>query len=400
MKSIVNLIVSSVLLLFVLDLYLLGGGRVIDFGGITLRMILFTIISLMAIFMMLLTKEINSLALNSIICALGVLLVGMFFSVINNNSKEGSVNITAYSFVILPFAFSYFKNRLFIFLDNSIRFSAMLLSSSYLMFIYFVYMGKVSILNVFDYLPESEIFLRGEGALIYKGFVFILIGALHLVIVKRGSAIFRYIGVLVCLLAAIATLTRGFVISFAVVILIYSFFNAKTLTCKYFIISLVLLLPIIAYVFFPLYFSRADSDNVRLGDLSEFINYLNEDIVRMFLGGGVSVFLGERPSIENSYMDIILRFGLVGASFLLLVFFIIWARYLQIMRLNIQSVDKSKVNWLFYSVLLLYIQSNFNPYITNYIGGTFVLFVLVYFDAFLKDNLLSKSFVEEREVLK
>ncbi|MFM5840743.1 hypothetical protein ACET68_19975 [Aeromonas rivipollensis] len=396
MKSITNIIVSSVLLLFVLDLYLLGGGRVVDFGGVTLRMVVFAIMLLMAIFSLLLTMRINSLVLNTVFCASAILLVGMFISTANGNAREGAVSISAYSFVLLPLVFYFFQNKIFMFLDNYIRISAIFLSSSYLLLVCVIYTGTISISDVFNFLPESEIFLRGESALVYKGFIFILIGALHLALVKRGPILLRSLGIVICLLATVATLTRGFVISFIIVILIYVILNAKSVLLKYFIGFLLVILPFATYSSLLSYFSRAGSDDVRLNDLSLFMDYLNADVFRMFLGGGVSTFLGERAGIENAYMDITLRFGLLGLFFVLLVFILIWKNYLQIMSLKLSSINKSKINWLFYTVLLLYIQSNFNPYINNYIGGTFVLFVLVYFDTFLKNTLSSINSVVDR----
>ncbi|MCZ4263123.1 hypothetical protein O4G76_20075, partial [Limimaricola sp. G21655-S1] len=128
-----NIIVSSVLSLFVLDLYLLGGGRVVDFGGVTLRMVVFAIMLLMAIFSLLLTMRINSLVLNTVFCDSAILLVCMFISSVNGNAREGAVSISAYSFVLLPLVFYFFQNKIFMFLDNYIRISAIFLSSSYLL---------------------------------------------------------------------------------------------------------------------------------------------------------------------------------------------------------------------------------------------------------------------------
>jgi len=389
MKNIINLIVSVVLFLFVLDLYIFGGERVIDFAGVTLRMILFVAILAFAIAVTILKRKIHSLTLYVILLSTLILVIGILISTVTiSGSPDNAVSVSAYFFVFLCLAFSCFPDRIFWFIDNGIRPSAVFLSMSYLIFLYAIYVGYISILDIYRYIPESEVFLRGESALVYKGFIFVLIGILHFLIVDSKYTLLKYIFLFFCITAVLATLTRGFIVSLIFVTFIYFFFNVKSVLVKVLISIAVILLPFVLYMFFSQELSRAGSDEVRLNDINMFVDYISSDVVRLFFGGGVSAFLGERAAIENAYMDTILRFGLFGLFFVFFVFFLIWKKFNKIMLLTNPNVDKEKCKWLFYSVLLIYIQSNFNPYINNYIGGTFVVFVLLYFDFLLRERKL------------
>ena len=84
-------------------------------------------------------------------------------------------------------------------------------------------------------------------------------------------------------------------------------------------------------------------------------------------------------------MDIVLHFGLLGLVMCLAVYVKIYLDYKFIVN-HLDSSSHQRIEWLYYSIFLLYLQSAFNPYINNYIGGVFVVMVLFYFNA-LRINL-------------
>ncbi|MFQ2585839.1 hypothetical protein ACK30U_01775 [Aeromonas caviae] len=210
-----------------------------------------------------------------------------------------------------------------------------------------------------------------------------MVGALYFVIVKNQSIYVRYIGFFVCLVATIATLTRGFVLSLVFVVFLFYLFKLKSIALKYTIFIIFLSMIISFSILHPELFLREGSDSTRINDIFAFISFLNDGGIDVLLGKGVSAYLGDRQSVENAYMDTWIRFGFLGVLLLLISFIKLTLDYRYIIKINLKSniINNSYYDWLYYSVLLIFIQSNFNPYINNYIGGTFFVFTLVHFDS-------------------
>ncbi len=382
-----SFVFSIFMMVFVLDLYLFGGGRVVEVFTITLRMILFSIALLFSAIFFMKNKLISHASLWCLLAFIVVILYSSFISSMYGNFSVGSTS--GYLFVLVVVFFYCFRDRAFYFVVNTIAFSSVLMSLIYLLFLILVFLGKIPFLDIYNYIPESELFLRGNEGFVYKGFLYILIGALYFVIVDRYKPVWRLLFFLLCLIAITATLTRGFMLSLLIVIFIYYFVELKSAITKVFIITVFFSLPILIFMFLPEIIFREGSDSTRINDINEFLIFIDSGGVNLLLGNGISSYLGDRPAVENAYMDMWFRFGLLGLLLLLLCFVKISLDYfyLKKVRFNNKCFD-----WLYYSVVLIFIQSNFNPYINNYIGGSFFMFVLVFFDsARLKLSLTSSN---------
>ncbi|EJG1990348.1 TPA: O-antigen polymerase [Vibrio parahaemolyticus] len=370
-----NIIFSIFTLIFVLDMYLFGGGRVVEVFGITLRMFLFSFALILAVIFTISRMKISLTVVWVILLFLLVLCYSSFLSAVSNGLSFSS--ISAYLFVLVILFFYAFSDRVFYFLERTIAFCCLFMSVSYLGFLYLAFSGNVSFLDIYKFLPESELFLRGQDGFVYKGFLYLLIGSLYFIIVDRYKPIWRAIFFILCFSAILATLTRGFVISLLIVVLIYYVVNSKSLALKLTVVSITLFFPIFIFSFYPDLIFRSGSDSTRINDIYVFLNFIDNGRLNLIFGDGISAYLGDRAGVENAYMDTWLRFGLFGVFLLILCFIKITIDYYYL-RTNM-GVDK-RYDWLYYSVVLIFIQSNFNPYVNNYIGGSFLMFVLVFFD--------------------
>lgn len=364
------------MMIFVFDMYLFGGGRVVEIFSITLRMILFSVALLLAAVVFFKNKLISHTALWCLLAFIVVILYSSLISSIYGNFSVGSTS--GYLFVLVVVFFYCFRDRAYYFIENTISFSSVLMSVSYLLFLTLAFLGKISFLDIYNYIPESELFLRGQEGFVYKGFLYILIGALYFVIVDRYKPIWRFLFFLICVVAITATLTRGFMLSLLIVISIYYIFESKSLILRFFVIAVFVSLPVLIFTFLPELIFREGSDSTRINDIHEFLRFIDSGGINLLLGNGISSYLGDRPAVENAYMDMWFRFGLLGLLLLLLCFVKISLDYSYLKKV---MGNNKRFDWLYYSVVLIFIQSNFNPYVNNYIGGSFLMFVLVYFDS-------------------
>ncbi|MGU5780184.1 hypothetical protein ACV1D2_13385 [Aeromonas caviae] len=371
-----SVLISFFVLIFVLDLYLFGGGRVIEVYGLTLRMILFAIALLLSFFVLLKTEKISRTLVFCFSIFLVIILYSSYITSIDGDIEFSS--ISAYLFVLNIFFFYTFKDKVFNTVERIVPFAALLMSVLYLSFLALVFFEKLSFLDVYTFIPESELFLRGQEGLVYKGFLYLLIGALYFVIVDRFGMFNRIVFFTICFLAIAATLTRGFMISLLLVVFLYYYFNLRNNLIKFSLVFFLVSVLIFTLTMVPHFFLREGSDSTRLNDIFEFLNFINTGGYQVIFGKGISGYLGSRPSIENAYMDVWFRFGFIGLVVLILILVKIALDY-QFLKKKHDNVKA--IQWLYYSVVLIFIQSNFNPYVNNYIGGTFVIFVLIFFDA-------------------
>lgn len=377
-------VLSLFMFLFFFDLFLFGGGRVVEFSGITFRMIIFPIAMFLGLFSVLFTKRINTDVLAMVICFMILLCYSSLMSSLTNDEFIGSV--ITYSFFFLVLFFDRFPDSAYRSLCRLIPYASILMSVGYLAFLVAVAFGAVSFLEIYNFFPDSELFLRGTEGFVYKGFIYILVGCLYFVIVPRFSNITRVVAFIICFAAVLATLTRGFVVSLLFVLLIFYIWNSKWLIIRVLVFSLIFIIPVVVVAAYPEIMFREGSDDVRLADMFIFLDFLDDDIIRVLIGNGIGGFFGDRPMVENFVMDFWFRFGLVGLILILLVYLKITLDFRRVYRI---FAAKEHV-WIYFSVLLIYVQSIFNPYVNNYIGGVFVVFSLVYFNWLLRTSRRSR----------
>jgi len=368
-----NFVVSLLSIIFLIDLLFLGGGRVIDFGGVTLRMVIFSIALLLSIYILVFYGVSNRSGLYFLICAVFVLFVSVFVAVFNGELEGIVASILTYMFVFLALFISQNSKFLGRWLVKLVPLLSVAMSLLYITFMSMVFLGFFNITKIFDFLPYSELFLRGGDGFQYKGFLTIAIGILFFIFIKPK---FWVVGFIICCIAIVMTLTRGFLVSLVFTYIIYLYLNGDLSRMKRIILFLFVLLMVSFFLIYNIEFMfREGSDSTRIKDLLYLKGFYLENSHAIFLGNGLNSYVGERPAIENSYLDVLYRFGFFGLAGLFLFFMLALSDYKFLVKVK---SDVRQINFLFYSFLFVFIQSNFNPYVNNYIGGVLVMVIFFY----------------------
>lgn len=209
---------------------------------------------------------------------------------------------------------------------------------------FFISLSAICLINII-----SEISLYGEfGALLRFGSAFLKVGgpngiafqtsfiiALSYIYLIRGSVFYRKIITLVFMIIFLffgaLTISRGFYIEIALLLLLIIFSSAQgraksILNVFFLVIAIIFSFYIIKDLFpniFELLFSRFDQGNGDRNQLLDFgINLFFSNIWIFILGAGIfyptkySVGLMEQYTAHNLFLDSLLSLGIIGSFFL------------------------------------------------------------------------------------
>lgn len=361
-------------LLFVIELFIGGGGRLFSFGSVTARMIIFSL-CLVAHGILSLTKG-RQPGLK-----IALILVGLFFLTHLHAVGLGLLNGQKIEFIIsefqkalfwlcAPFIAHILKKPVMVERTAAIlQKCSIFLSASYLLLILLILVGVVNPILLYEVASESgEFFFRTDSLFFYKGFIYIAIGMLFFVALQGKR--WQFWSLFLCL-ALVLTLTRGFLFaaSIAIVLMITSQRRWRLL---FLVVSCVVVASVFVFVYFPstdslLEANRLNSSNQRLEDMS-FI-FTNIDPLILLFGDGYGSLINGRLEIENTYLFLLWKLGIFGLLFWLIPLAVCTFYYLKI-----REVARSNLAAAYYfGVILIYIQTATNPYLDNPIGLSYVI---------------------------
>lgn len=374
------------LVLVVLELALGGGGRLLQVGPLTLRMLLFGI-SLVWV----LAKLAMGARVAGDICAFtvwyAVLLV--FGSVVGilSGADLGSVGLDvkplSYFFMLPFFALAIRGVEDVRRVMAILRWCALILAIGYLLALLAQVAGLISPMVLYlgfvalGPVKGQEFMMRVDPTVahvlffVYKGFLFLCVGAILWMRQKRRGIA----GALICLAAVMLTVVRGYLLALGVAFLVYVVFFQKRVWLKV-ASALVLVLATVATVqFLGAARSSRDlsvSDRVRILTLNQIEE--RQSIPRAIFGHGLGVGVPERPhGMEISYLQIYHQQGFVGLSFGLLLFLAITLETVAIRRRG-PAPDAVA---LYVAVIAVVVESSTNPTINNPIGMSVLMIALV-----------------------
>jgi hypothetical protein len=217
-------------------------------------------------------------------------------------------------------------------------------------------------------LNSGELFFRSDISFFYKGLFYVAVALVFTVVLKPRlwlvmSAILAF--------AIAASLTRGLMLA-SVLTVIFALMSARRH-------GTVLILVLIGTAISGLYgqdlievlfrdSSRASSSSVRAADMLSF--WEGFDGATLFFGDGAGTLLNGRQGVENSYLWAIWRFGIVGLAFWLSPVIISFHYYRKIRR---HSPFHKIASAFFYGMVMLSMQTAFNPFLNNSIGISYAL---------------------------
>ncbi|MBS8265755.1 hypothetical protein DYI25_15115 [Mesobacillus boroniphilus] len=238
------------LTVFFVELFIGGGGRLIDFGVLSIRQVLFLLLIVTFMFRIVknkafLNKEMNTfIRMNPITLGIYILILWFFVSVIIGylNGHALSVIVTDFfrvSFFAVYFPLAYYisderfsKNRII----TLLKYSALIVA---LFTITVSVLGKTVFSSSFDnfyyfmnWLMNDDLYFRPSASVFYKSHLFVLIGlilSLNAVLDKKYTKV-DIANIIFCSISILWSETRGFLLAFVLSVFMIILLDAKVLT--------------------------------------------------------------------------------------------------------------------------------------------------------------------------
>lgn len=357
------------LLATIIELLLCGSGQVIHIvGNLTARMVffllifIFCIVSINSINKYLNKIDIYTIAFYSILfsVSIGIALIS------NSNTSYIFEDIKPLSyFFIFPFFLYYIKNeRVVLKIRQIIKYVSLSMAILYLVYIIMIkYFGLIDFATFYQSMEtESDFMFRGDqGEVFYKGFVFLPIGLIFWFAEKK------WIPCILLIIAIYYTMTRGFYVMSFLGVCYYMFIQIKDARLKLVLVFSCIILGgfIISSGLFDMGEDRAHGDEMRIVTFYQVRDKVT--FFSLFIGHGFGVGVPFRPiHMENSFLEIFNKQGLIGILF--------WTFFLSMIIFYTIKSSNKKISIVFcIGAILIYVQSLFNPYVTNPIGIGYLL---------------------------
>lgn len=358
--------------IILLEVFLGGGGRLVDFGPISPRMYLFMVGLIVSFWLLLRLKPIEKNFILLIAFASLVFLFSTVMGVINGAKLSFLAVDLKQIFVFYSIVFFYYAIRTeddVVLITKLLKFSACFLAIGYLIVLVLLRTGVIPFMPFYSRTAlTGEFFFRGESGFFYKGFLYICIGLLFFLAERKPSKVL----IVILGAATVLTFTRGFFVSF---LLTYAFHHVfiKQNVSKILAFALVTVVAIAGLwgFYYAREFNRQDSDFARLKQIEEVIAATTP--VSFFIGHGYGVGVPSRPDrMEIVYLEAFHKQGLIGLSFWFFLFALNWIYFKRAYRVNPNIAVPFMLSTVF-----VYIQSFTNPYLNNPIGMTMVMISLV-----------------------
>lgn len=385
-KFSLNEVIYVVGILLIFELVLCGSGQIMKIGPLTFRMVLYVFGVLLSATVSIRYRYLFSTTDIYLFEFSGLLfLFNIAIGLINGAPISMIIeDIKPFSYIfILPFLIILINSDKVINVINKIlRFGPLMLACIYILYLIIVRsLGIVTFGEVYDASEtQSDFMFRGtRGELFYKGFIYLPIGFLFWLKKKK------YLPLFIIGIAIYYTLTRGFYIITLIGIIMFLFSTRKNAKQKLIIGGLCFFLLVCVLMILPLIQmdDRASGDQIRILTTKQVFEEINAFSVIIGHGYGIGVPVRE-IHMENSYLEIFHKSGVLGLGFWYYLFFCIYRYYLKTTNKNITML-------YYIGTVMIYIQSLFNPFINNSIGMGFVLIsycIMKYYSEYGKNSSL------------
>jgi hypothetical protein len=368
-----SLAVRALLGGILLELILLGSGRLVELGPLTLRMWLFGVALGFALMVLLLGCTVHREIVLLILGFLALTATSATVGLLNGaplDQVADDVKPLLFFLGLLFFHIAIRDQRQVTTIASLIKAGSLILAVSYLALLALLVLRVIPFSTLYALLSEnSEFRFRGEEAIFYKGFLYLGIG-LCFFFPERGVG--AKAASLLLLVAIGATLTRGLLLSAALVLVLAGLLQRMSPLRTQVVLLALTAAAVAAWPWFlDIFGSRAASDAIRLYDVQ--VVQESASAGSFFLGHGLGTSVGSRTRIEASYLEIFHQQGILGLAFWMIVLLMVGRDYLNALRRGAGSAALP----FFLATVLVYLESATNPFLTNPIGMSMVLISLV-----------------------
>lgn len=376
-----------------MEVFLMGSGQDIHvIGFLTLRMVNFIVAMFVSIRFLILSSEFPKGILLIVIAFTLPLVLSLLVAIIVDSDMSlvfDDIKPILYFYMIF---FYYFMSSSEKIIQRA--FDILLLAGKIMTIFYLIYILLTDVFHLIPYAVAyqtldslNSFMFRGIGsAVYYKGFVFLPIAAVGFFRERK------YVWLLLSSLAIYFSFTRGLYLLLLFGVLFYYFKTRHVDIVKIVVLVLLGVLFYVAAEEFGIFSfeqsfmdNREESDYIRVA----IVHQVFEAITwwSAIIGHGFGFGIEARSSyMEISYLDIFHKQGFFGlAVWLLLLVSVIY--------LGEKASKKYKETAIFWvtAVLMVYLQSFFNPYINNPMGLTVILMGLVFCYRFSQDERFADS---------
>jgi len=362
-----------------LELFIGGGGRLLEVGPVTVRMILFAACLCVSLYVAI-DRPRNSnglpLAVGLVVAYLLIHVAALLIGTLHGNDAQPAMQEMQQSLYWLAAPFMALALRSLDMVLRAaavVRLAGIVLAIGYIGVVAALALGAVDYLTLYAALTTTEEFrFRSESFFFYKGFLYLCVSAIFfLAVPKRFSAV-----CLTMVVVAVAmTLTRGLVVatSFAALLTLVAQRRWRPLGIALIAVACA---AFFLWAYLPsqdtsLEASREDSNTQRIEDFAYVVDNLK--VGTLLWGEGLGTLINDRLNIENTFLWAIWRLGIAGVLFWLAPL-VICFRYFA--RIDRRSPHFSLACAYFFSTVLIYVQTMTNPYLNNPIGLSFVIVAL------------------------
>ena len=362
------------MIIILIELFALGSGQLIKIhGDITLRVFFFALMLIIGIVNLAIKRNIDKDIILFIIYLTLLLTLSAIIGLANSTFDKVLVDLKSLSYVFTIIFFYYYIRDLddILIVEKIITKVALLLSCLYLIHIVLFSAGVYNFEDIYTVLSKHPDFrFRGTtGRLFYKGFIILPI-ALVFVSIRHGLISLQGI----CILIAIYfTETRSLWLMGVIALIMSEFYLLSKKGFKISIFKSALLLMVLAALIVFIHISFTGLSGDRTGGDSERIETIKQVFERItltsfFVGHGLGNGVPIREiHMEMSYLEIFHKQGIIGLL-IWFVFLIDSVKYL------FKKSDHQDLIIVFaFTVIIVYLQSLFNPYLTNSIGIGFIV---------------------------
>lgn len=349
-----------------------GSGRIIEFGPLTLKMVLFGISFLFTFFNLRLLKFDR-----------GVASMELFFAMlISFSALVGLINYSPPPSIfedIKPLLSIFMLNFFLVVIQNVktvrsavniIKYFSLAMAIVYIVLVILLTTGILNF-NLFYALQENngEVMFRNSTMFFYKGFLYLGVGFIFLSLSKRKiDKIFA----IIVFIALCLTLTRGMILMTAVVYIYYIYFINKSFSLKAFtgLIGVLVLIYFLPFLYENIG-DKGSADMERFITIDEVLDEVN--FSSFFIGHGFGQGVPIRPvHMEISYLEIFHKQGVLGLCFWLYVLFLNFKYYLSLKSKELKNIGLP----FLLSVCFTFLQSFTNPFVNNPIGISIIMLSL------------------------
>lgn len=362
------------LIIVLLELFFMGSGRIIQFGPLTLKMILYLIATGYSIFLLLWWRSVGFQIVFLTVSFLSMISLSAFVGCISNADLSLLIgDVKQLSFFLIGVFFWLTINsidRVYL-TARLIKISSLLLAIAYLSSLIMILLGIINFKIFYSILNATgEVYFRGTSGFFYKGFLYMCVGFIFYLL---GGGI-RSKGIaLLIFTAIIMTFTRGFLLAIGltgvIYLLVFSKRSFKTiLYLMIFCVLGVFLVKQYLSIHANVLGSTTTSDMIRIITMQQVWEALNP--LTILIGHGFGIGVPQKPiHMEIAYLEMFHKQGIIGLIFWFAIF-------IMLIRWYYSAVSKGNRNIalpFLMSCIFIYIESMTNPFLNNPIGMSMIL---------------------------